>query len=122
MRASPPRPDSPPRRPRKLRFEAYAYAVSFSLQLDAASVIGPSWPGSDEGSVDDSFGTALGSGSDADEADVVIVAELQFVCAIIVGFTPAQHGRLAAVPAAAVRACVHACACVHGCMSVCVRV
>ena len=59
------------------------------MQFDAASVIGPSWPGSDEGSVDDSFCTALGSGSDADAADVVIVAELQFFCAII-GFTPSR--------------------------------
>ena len=41
------------------------------MQFNAASVIGQSWPGSDEGSIDDSFCTALGSGSDADAADVV---------------------------------------------------
>ena len=46
------------------------------MQSDAASVLGPPWPGSDEGGVDDSSSTALGSGSDADAADAAIVAEL----------------------------------------------
>ena len=46
------------------------------MQFDAASVLRPPRPGSDEGGVDDSSSNALGSGSDADAADAAIATEL----------------------------------------------